>query len=175
MWNPSEVRKLIAQIAGFGFGAAGVWLLISGVAATGSLNITSSALSGKIESGSAGLFLIFLGFFLILFPAIFGKKVHLPQVQASQDALLNNDAQIGQISQPKKYIIANLAFIVLALLLLFSGNYVDTHLQMGVGVALEIAGFGLGVIGGIMLVFGLITWVDPTAFDDQKKSSKEKT
>lgn len=175
MWNPSEIRKLIAQIAGFGFGAAGVWLLISGVRATGSLNITSSALSGKIESGSAGLFLIFLGFFLILFPAIFGKNVHLPKVQESPDSLFKNNERIGQISQPKKYVIANLAFIVFALLLLFGGNYVDTRLEMGVGQALVLAGIGLGVIGGIMLVFGLITWVDPTAFDDSKKSSKENT
>lgn len=60
MWNPKEFRALIAQLAGIGFGLGGVLLLIEGIQATGKINVSSTLLSGQIESGSAGLILLFL-------------------------------------------------------------------------------------------------------------------
>lgn len=54
MWTPKEVRKLLAQIAGILFGLGGIALMISGVKATGKINISSNFISGEIESGSAG-------------------------------------------------------------------------------------------------------------------------
>ncbi len=60
MWAPNEIRKLIVQLSGILFGIGGITLMVAGVKATGKINISSNFISGEIESGSAGLLLLFL-------------------------------------------------------------------------------------------------------------------
>lgn len=78
MWTPKEVRKLIAQIAGVLSGIGGIILMVAGVNITGKINISTTLVSGQIESGSAGLLLLFFSFFLIIMPSfslrLFGNK-----------------------------------------------------------------------------------------------------
>jgi hypothetical protein len=75
MWTPKEVRKLIAQIAGILFGIGGIALMIADVKATGKINISTTLVSGQIESGSAGLLLLFFSFFLVIMPSFSGREI----------------------------------------------------------------------------------------------------
>ena len=67
MWSPKEIRKTIMLIAGILFIVTGIFLIVNQVSASGSIDINSTFVSGKIQSGSAGLFLCFIGFLLCVF------------------------------------------------------------------------------------------------------------
>jgi hypothetical protein len=175
MWTPNEVRKLIAQLSGIGFCAAGVWLLIKGVSANGTIDITSSALSGKIESGSAGLFLTFLGFLLVLLPAIFGKHIHFPQVQNLQPSENDFSSTRTEIEQPKRYLLSTLTLIATTFILLFLGSYVENTLSRGIGALLVFAGACFGLVSSIMLIAGLISWSEPKSKTDKKDLKVEES
>lgn len=66
-WEPPDIIRLCALLGGFllcGLGALLMWL---GVGAEGSVDIKSSVLSGTVKTASAGLFILFFGFGIILF------------------------------------------------------------------------------------------------------------
>lgn len=66
-WEPSDVLRLVALIGAlvmFGIGAFMMW---QGISAEGAIDIKSSVLSGSIKTGSAGLFIAFLSFAVIVF------------------------------------------------------------------------------------------------------------
>jgi nitric oxide reductase large subunit len=94
MWTPSEVRKLVALVAGILAFAAGIYLLITQVKAEGKINITSNIMSGEIESGSAGLLLCFLALALIVVSILGGSPIHTyTPGSGGQPPALNNDVQ----------------------------------------------------------------------------------
>lgn len=66
-WEPIDITRLVALAGGFilcGLGAYMMWL---GIGAEGVVDIKSSVLSGTVKTGSAGLFIMFFGFAIILF------------------------------------------------------------------------------------------------------------
>jgi hypothetical protein len=66
-WDPSEIIRLTALIGGFLLCGLGGWLMWLGVGADGSVDIKTSVLSGSVKTGSAGLFILFFGFGIVLF------------------------------------------------------------------------------------------------------------
>lgn len=50
-------------------------MLYRGVSASGSLDLSSSLISGKLETGSAGLFVCFFAFIIILFSLVSSLRV----------------------------------------------------------------------------------------------------
>ena len=61
-----ERARLITLIAGIVFFAVGVVMVILGVQADGVIDLKSTFASGSIKTGSAGLFVVFFSFFLII-------------------------------------------------------------------------------------------------------------
>jgi len=74
-WEPADVMRLVALIGAlvmFGLGALMMW---QGISAEGAIDVKSSVLSGSIKTGSAGLFMVFLSFLVIVFVlSSIGKK-----------------------------------------------------------------------------------------------------
>lgn len=66
-WEPSDIIRLVALIGGFLLCGLGAYLMWLGVGAEGAVDIKSSVLSGTIKTGSAGLFMLFFGFGIIIF------------------------------------------------------------------------------------------------------------
>lgn len=76
-WEPSDVLRLVALIGAlvmFGIGAFMMW---QGISAEGAIDIKSSVLSGSIKTGSAGLFIAFLSFAVIVFVLVKGAVLEL--------------------------------------------------------------------------------------------------
>lgn len=152
MWHPSDIRKLIAQLAGILLGVAGLYLIINDVNATGKINISSNLLSGQIETGSAGLMLLFIAFMLISLPALFGSQSH---------SLINvtDQSSKSQITYKYKYLIALCICIILSLSLAIGGELMHIKLGLKIGEMFSFGGFMLGGFTGLMLVGGIIEWL----------------
>lgn len=156
MWTPAEIRRLIAQIAGVGLAIGGFILLIQGVRATGHINISSSLLSGEIESGSAGLFLLFLGFLLIALPIFW----HSP----SGAFLAHTVGSPASTVEPRRMTyrarlaLATTALFALTLALLFGGELLSTKYAWRMGEVLVVAGVGLGLITTLTGIITLVEW-----------------
>jgi len=61
-----QVLRLIVCVAGIVFFGVGIWMVQKGISAQGVIDIKSEVLSGHLETGSAGLFVMFFSFFLIV-------------------------------------------------------------------------------------------------------------
>ncbi len=155
MWTPHEVRKLIAQAAGVIFGIAGVILIIKGVQASGHLNISSNILSGQIESGSAGLFLIFLSFLLLILPALFGDRATYA-VTRSTDA----GPSVSEPNTTKRLAIATLFVFILTLSLIIGGDYLESHFGIKSGGLLVMGGIATGMLTAVMFIGLISAWVE---------------
>jgi hypothetical protein len=66
-WQPNDWLRLIALVGAFGLFATGVWLLVSGIAADGTLDLKSSIISGTLKTASAGLYVCFFALVVITF------------------------------------------------------------------------------------------------------------
>jgi hypothetical protein len=69
-WTPNDWLKLVALIGGFCLFALGAWILHLGIAAEGVVDIKSTILSGTLKTASAGLFICFFAFFVIIFSLV---------------------------------------------------------------------------------------------------------
>ena len=123
MWSPKNTQCLIAQGAGILLGIGGFFLILRGVTATGKINITTIIINGEIESGSAGLFLMFFSVFLIIIPIWFGKDID-KSYKRVQD---NSDEDSGNIIIRKLLFLTILMVIITIILAisvsLFSDKY----------------------------------------------------
>lgn len=102
MWTPNEVRKLVALIAGILFMVIGIILIVAQIQATGNVDITSSVINGKLQSGSAGLFICFFSLLIILSSIFFTKS--------NNQATADNNAQEVK-SNAEKAKVAKISFI----------------------------------------------------------------
>lgn len=152
MWTPAEIRRLIAQLAGVALAIAGCVLLVQGVQATGRINISSTLLSGEIESASAGLFLLFLGVLLIALPIFW----HSPSRQSSSAGQPEKSAVASGRALPShlRLLFATAALLLLALVLLFGGELLYSKFGWASGSLLGIAGV---LVGTVAFVVGIIT------------------
>jgi hypothetical protein len=150
MWNPHEIRKLVSQLAGIALGVGGFYLLVQGVQASGRINVSSNIVSGELESGSAGLFLLFLGFLLIVMPTLWGGASTNVESAAAGDAKARN--------YDVRLIILAVAAIVVTFLLLFGGEYLA---KQGWEVAnfLIVAGLLCGIASAFLVVVNVMMWL----------------
>jgi len=83
--QPIDPYRLVGLIAGIVFFGIGIYLVLHGVAAEGTIDIQSTILSGKITAGSAGLFVLFFSFFMIIISMLLGHKIKFPLNLSQQD------------------------------------------------------------------------------------------
>jgi hypothetical protein len=69
-WTPTDWLKLVALVGGFCLFALGAWILHLGIAAEGVVDIKSTIVSGTLKTASAGLFLCFFAFLVIIFSLV---------------------------------------------------------------------------------------------------------
>jgi hypothetical protein len=140
MWTPNAVRRLLALIAGVGLLVFGGWLIVNGISATGSLDIQSAFVSGKIQSGSAGLFMTFLATFIIIF-ATFGTD-HSPRSGAASRQAANrpNPFFVSSTARRILWILCIVLFLTFVAAVAVPAVQSQAHLT--------------GVLTGIMLVTG---------------------
>lgn len=147
MWTPNEIRKLIAQLSGILFGIGGIVLMVAGVKATGKINISSNFISGEIESGSAGLLLLFLSFFLIVIPSLRTKYVSVQtdnKTEPKSDKKNTNDFT--------KLIITAIVGTILTFTFFIGGQHLADTYKFTVGNFMVFGGYVIGVITGFIIL-----------------------
>lgn len=64
-YTPKDIIKIIAIIGAFIMFGVGALMMWNGVSAEGTIDLKSPFLTGSLKTGSAGLFISFLSFFII--------------------------------------------------------------------------------------------------------------
>lgn len=168
MWNPKEFRALIAQFAGIGFGLGGVLLLIEGIQATGKINVSSTLLSGQIESGSAGLILLFFSFLLICIPTLIGQVGGLRRSASEPATAVSNRKDAVGIDLVlenekresfRRCVKVTSWGVAIAFLFMFAGDIL-AHMASGLGMFLSAVGVVIGVISFISVIGLAIQWAE---------------
>lgn len=169
MWTPQAVRKLVAQVAGVLFACGGFYLIVQGVQATGRINISSNLVSGQIESGSAGLLMLFLACFLIVLPSFGGGGPVVARWAGGGGSDSRSEAERRLL---RRWAIATAAGIVVALALLFGGEPLWKERNSEVGMLFFMGGAMLGIGSALSLLFLVVGWVmdfqAPSAKDEPK-------
>jgi hypothetical protein len=75
-WEPSDILRLVALVGALVLFALGAFMMWQGIAAEGAIDIKSSVVSGSLKTGSAGLFIVFLSFVLVVFVLTSLSKSH---------------------------------------------------------------------------------------------------
>ena len=66
-WEPQDRIKIVALIGSMAMFFLGALMMWKGVSAEGAIDLKSSLISGSLKTGSAGLFICFLSFIVIVF------------------------------------------------------------------------------------------------------------
>ena len=139
-WEPADVIRLVALIGAFFLSALGAYMMWRGIAAEGAVDIKSSVLSGSVKTGSAGLFIVFFAFGIILF------------VLASLSSKAAQANMSPAKSRSKTHQLAWAFWGVLASLVV-SGTLGALGYGAGFGGLAFFLGFMLIVVGGAYVVF----------------------
>jgi len=130
-WRPADVIRLVALVGAFVLAAIGALLTWYGVGAEGIVDIKSTVLSGSIKSASAGLFIVFFAFGIIIY------------VLASLSAEHVSHASLG--SSPSKNI--GRAFWGVLIALVASGALGASGYGSGFGLLAAFLGYMLFLVG----------------------------
>jgi hypothetical protein len=77
-----QALRLLVCVAGIVFFSFGIWMIKTGTSAQGVIDIKfRELLSGHLETGSAGLFIVFMSFLMILFSFLIGRHPVKSQVK----------------------------------------------------------------------------------------------
>ena len=167
MWTPKEVRKLIAQIAGILFGIGGIALMIADVKATGKINISTTLVSGQIESGSAGLLLLFFSFFLVIMPSFSGREIKRKKKK--------ENAKTDNLSLVQKDIIISIVGGILTSSFFIISPLLNEKGYTSFSTILLIAAYLFAVLTVIGIIAILFDFVDPENENiDNEKKEEEK-
>ena len=79
-----QAMRLLLLLSGVVFFGVGVWMIQAGIKAEGSIDIRSEVLSGSLKTGSAGLFVTFFSFFMILASVLFSKAPAFSRPKAKE-------------------------------------------------------------------------------------------
>jgi hypothetical protein len=151
MWTPKEVRKLLILLTGIGLEISGVFLLVNQIQATGNIDISSSLISGKIQSGNAGLLLCFIGLFVMALSIIGGKDtIHYGANLSSKSDEV--DVTITTIEpEEKRSLVVIIVLGLLIFALIFGGTYLNRIKWEG-GNILIVFGVLTAIVEGIMII-----------------------
>lgn len=163
MWNPREVRKLLAQIAGFLFGLGGIVLMITDVRATGKINISSNLISGEIESGSAGLLLIFFAFFLIIIPSMASKSNQATEPNKAMDKTSVS------LKLLHKMLISDMICGILSITCFLISNSEKLKDNHSFTNLLVIGGYGFGALFGLLALAAMFEFFEQSENNQEKK------
>ena len=83
-WTPNDWLRLIGLLGGMCLFGLGAWMLYQGISADGALDINSSLVSGKLKTSSAGLFVCFFSFVIIVFSLVSSLRI---REEGSRDRL----------------------------------------------------------------------------------------
>jgi len=169
MWTPQEVRKLISQCAGILFGIGGILLMIADVKATGKINISTNLVSGQIESGSAGLLLLFFAFFLVLLPAFQVRQTSIPQQKKT-----NKGSSVKKSFSPVlKDIIIALTSGVLTIVFFLGGHQLGLKGISGFSNTLIIGGYCFASFTGLAILGAFFDFAEVGQEKNEDNSSKQ--
>lgn len=158
MWTPREIRKLLILLTGIGLEVAGVVMLVNQIQSEGSIDINSSIISGKIQSGSAGLLICFIGLFVIGLSLIGGKDTIIHSNTGS--TLEGKEMTTTTLNvEQKRGLVVILAVGILCLLLIFGGIYFENSGWKGATI-LSVFGVFFGIIGGILIIAFISSYLD---------------
>lgn len=93
-WEPNDVIRLVALLGALALLGLGAYMMWQGIAAEGAIDIKSSLLSGSVKTGSAGLFIAFLAFCIVVFVLLSSAKRIAPLATAG-----GNDAKSRNIGR----------------------------------------------------------------------------
>lgn len=170
MWTPREVRKLIAQCAGVLFGIGGILLMVADVKATGKINISTNLVSGQIESGSAGLLLLFFAFFLVLIPAFQGRHTDPIPKKASK-----SNTKSKSLTTVQKDIIICLVTTLLTTTFFIGGQQLGLNGYTGFSNLLIIGGYCFGAFTGLVIIGTIFDFADDGQNIKESKEEKKET
>ena len=165
MWTPNEIRKLIAQLSGILFGIGGIALMVAGVKATGKINISSNFISGEIESGSAGLLLLFLSFFLIVIPSLRTKYVGIQ----SENETKSKEKKTNDFT---KLIVTAIVGTILTFTFFIGGQHLADKYKFTIGTFMFFVGYVVGVITGFVMLSIGYYYLTGEPINDNKPSEK---
>jgi hypothetical protein len=132
-WEPADIIRLIALIGAFLLFALGAYMMWQGIAAEGAINIKSFVLTGSIKTASAGLFIAFLSFAIIVFVLL---------------SLVKRSLTTAQPSTPSHAKSTRLAKILIGLLigLVVSGGLASLGYGNGFGALAMFLGFMMFIV-----------------------------
>lgn len=167
MWTPNEIRKLIAQLSGILFGIGGIALMVAGVKATGKINISSNFISGEIESGSAGLLLLFLSFFLIVIPSLRTKYVGVQTENKNE-----TKSKEKKTNDFTKLIVTAIVGTILTFTFFIGGQYLADNYKFTIGNFMVFGGYIFGVITGFLILSIGYYYLTGEPINDSKPSKQ---
>ncbi len=158
MWTPNEIRKLIALITGIILAAIGILLLFHQVQASGNIKINMNIINGEIESGSAGMLLLFFSFFIIVW-STFGRSdsTHKEAVGLENTHPKNTKAYI------KRYFFATLFAWVVESVIIYAIYKFDT--------AWTVAAVFVGIIVIIVTINFFYVYISGDVSEFEKNSN----
>jgi len=138
-WEPADVIKLVALVGALLLLLLGAFMMWQGISTEGSIDIKSSLLSGSIETGSAGLFVAFLGFCIAVFALLAPSR-------------RGRSTSVSAKSRPKSVAIGR-ALAVLVLLVVLLGALAAAGYGSGYGIIAAFLGFLIIPVGVAYITF----------------------
>jgi hypothetical protein len=167
MWTPKEVRKLLILLTGIGLEISGVFLLVNQIQATGNIDISSSLISGKIQSGNAGLLLCFIGLFVMALSIIGGKDtIHYNTNLSAKTG--ETDAIVTINHSEKRGLVVIVVLGLLTLALIFGGTYLN-KIKWEAGIILIVFGVLTAIVEGIMIISFIDSYLDTKQTEEPKE------
>lgn len=154
-FTTKDIYKFIAQAVGFLMGIAGFILIWRGVQATGKIKLTSKIISGEIETGSAGLLLMFLAFFLIIIPTFLNKE-SLNTISEKNET----KPGISGFNDIQRVLIGISTGIFLTCTLFICAPIAAQSNNVQFSNFLVFGGYSIGIITGIIIIFSLFSFID---------------
>jgi hypothetical protein len=154
-----QMMRLLLLLSGIAFFGVGVWMIRAGIKAEGSIDIRSEMLSGSIKTGSAGLFLTFFSFFMIVASVLFSRRPAVVRPRSDKSPL------------------RVLLRILFSLYGLTIASYLFTRSRPDINGEAIIFGFvtaGLAVLSVIFSAYTMSVWEDGVGAKDKDTPKPDK-
>ena len=137
-WEPSDILRLVALVGALVLFTLGALMMWQGIVAEGTIDIKSLVISGSLKTGSAGPFIVFLSFVLVVFVLTSLSKQQLSSKPMSSD-------------KPSKASRAAKGFFILLGLFVVSAVLAALGYGTGFGALAVVLGFFTAICGFFLL------------------------